>query len=359
MTGSIRAHPAVEALLDVSERLGRDALQVQGPGGNTSFKSGDVMLVKASGTWLAEARRRDIMVPVRHQALRAALAANAPEAENGLAYVLTGDNPSELRPSIETSVHAAIEWPVVLHTHCVATIAIAARADGEQRMRALLGDIDAAFVPYVKPGASLARAIMKNGRSETRVFVLGNHGLVVCGETPQDAEALLRTVSARLARTPAEGLAPDDGLASALEGTGWRPVDDPLIHAVARDPARLAMARGDGDARGALYPDHVIFLGPGVFIAEPGEAQAAALARAAAHAPPQKLALFEGLGAATPADASPSMLALAKCFGDVLARIEPGAELTRLRPEQELELLNWDAEKYRQALERERGRRPE
>jgi len=44
--------PAFRAL---SARLGQDPLQVQGPGGNTSVKSGDVMWIKASGTELADA----------------------------------------------------------------------------------------------------------------------------------------------------------------------------------------------------------------------------------------------------------------------------------------------------------------
>ena len=35
--------------------IGADPLLIQGPGGNTSFKSGDELWVKASGAWLAEA----------------------------------------------------------------------------------------------------------------------------------------------------------------------------------------------------------------------------------------------------------------------------------------------------------------
>ncbi|MBX2854750.1 MAG: hypothetical protein KTR21_07170, partial [Rhodobacteraceae bacterium] len=48
-------------------------------------------------------------------------------------------------------------------------------------------------------------------------------------------------------------------------------------------------------------------------------------------------------------------LALARALGDVAARIEPGAALNRLSDAQEAELLDWDAEKYRQALEAARS----
>ena len=49
--------PAFRAL---SAALGSDPLRVQGPGGNTSIKDGDVMWIKASGTELANALTEDI-----------------------------------------------------------------------------------------------------------------------------------------------------------------------------------------------------------------------------------------------------------------------------------------------------------
>lgn len=60
----LRRSPLYQRLLVVSERLGRDPLQVQAAGGNTSVKRDGAMWVKASGTWLADARERDIMVAV-------------------------------------------------------------------------------------------------------------------------------------------------------------------------------------------------------------------------------------------------------------------------------------------------------
>ncbi len=42
--------------------------------------------------------------------------------------------------------------------------------------------------------------------------------------------------------------------------------------------------------------------------------------------------------------------ALARCLGDVLMRIPQGAPLNYLTEEETRELIDWDAEKYRQAL---------
>ena len=335
------------ALQQVSSRLGNDPLQVQGPGGNSSIKRDGAMWIKASGTWLAEAETRDIMVPCDAGVLQRALAEGAVDQPGASTFVPAGMNPHGLRPSIETAVHAALDWPVVLHTHCVATIALAIRSDGAERIAALLPDLSPVIAPYVKPGWDLARTIRTSVVPETQVVVLGNHGLVVCGETAEAAEALLRSVSARL--TPDNllpALAPHADLTARLAGTDWVAAPDDITHAVARDPARLAKAEG-----ATLYPDHLIFLGPGCI----SVASEAGLPALGDLAPARKIMLLLGLGAAVPADASPAVLAMARCLGDVLARVPEDAVLQRLTAMEEADLLDWDAEKYRQSLNKQTG----
>ena len=60
--------PAPSSDLDdlqaLSRRLGADLTLVQGSGGNTSIKDGEVLWVKASGTWLFNAEEQEILVPV-------------------------------------------------------------------------------------------------------------------------------------------------------------------------------------------------------------------------------------------------------------------------------------------------------
>jgi len=51
-------------VLALAARLGRDPLVIQGAGGNISLKRDDVMWVKASGTWMAEAMERSILIPI-------------------------------------------------------------------------------------------------------------------------------------------------------------------------------------------------------------------------------------------------------------------------------------------------------
>ena len=91
------------------------------------------MWVKASGTWLSEARTGDIMVRVDAAGMAAALAAEDPLARDPANFLEVHASPAGLRGSIETTMHAAIAWPIVLHTHCVATIAVAVRCGATPR----------------------------------------------------------------------------------------------------------------------------------------------------------------------------------------------------------------------------------
>jgi hypothetical protein len=55
-------------------------------------------------------------------------------------------------------------------------------------------------------------------------------------------------------------------------------------------------------------------------------------------------------GVLLPGDATPAIHAMARCLADVARRLKPEDPVRTLTLEEELALVNWDAEKYRQAL---------
>lgn len=330
----------------VSAELGKNPLQVQGPGGNTSLKKNGRMWIKASGTWLAEADDRDIMVPVDAGRFCAALNTGDESAEDTASFLATVEGAPELHSSIETSVHAILDRPVVLHTHCVATIAVAARTDAEEIVRNKLAGLDAVFIPYFKPGLDLARGIIERTTAETKVLILGNHGLVATGATVIEASQRIYEVSRRLEPAAiAPGAEPVSDWQRSLEGSGWIAAPFPTTQSVAFDDRLLALANGN-----SLYPDHVVFLGPGCVVANDAETVVEAAARGSMARSERKLVICPGKGVAVPETANAATLTLVRAFGDVLVRVDPGAQLERLTDEQEDELINWDAEKLRQAL---------
>jgi rhamnose utilization protein RhaD (predicted bifunctional aldolase and dehydrogenase) len=66
--------------------------------------------------------------------------------------------------------------------------------------------------------------------------------------------------------------------------------------------------------------------------------------------PPPPLLLVPGRGALIARAAGAGNRALARCLGDVLARAPEGATFNYLTAEENAELIDWDAEKYRRAL---------
>ena len=347
MTRDRREVGEFEALKALSAWIGADPSLVQGAGGNTSIKEDGVLWIKASGTWLMNALREDIMVPVALDPLLAALERNDPAAEKPADFVRPADNPSGLRPSIETTLHAILPQRIVVHVHCVETIAIAVRQDSEAVIARKLDGLDWAFVPYARPGLPLSRAMAGRLKPDTDVVVLGNHGLVVAAGTVGAAAALLADVSGRLAREPREPPPADfDALERLARGGGYGLPSEPAAHGAATDPASCRIV-----ADGSLYPDHVIFLGAGSVVAGAGEDAEAVRARQIAAGMPEPVSiLYPGAGVLMRAGASGGAQAMARCLADVAARIAADAPLRYFTDQENGELLNWDAEKYRQRL---------
>ncbi len=319
------------ALKKLSARVGADPLLVQAAGGNTSLKHEGVMWIKASGTWLRDATDKDIFVPVGHNALLAALARNDPACEACTDFILTDLNATKLRPSIETTVHALMPQRVVVHVHCVNTIAWAIRSDAEQNLAEKLNAFNWAFIPYARPGLPLANAITMRLKLDIDVLILGNHGLVAAAESVAEAEALLGRVVKALAK-PARAAVPPDlaALRWLCQDKNYAPADSNETHALATDA--IALERG---RNAVFYPDHVVFLGVGV---------ATELQSGSA------LVAIPGKGVLIRKNAKPAVEPMGRCLADIMRRVEPHAPLTALNSEAIDRLVNWDAEKYRQGL---------
>lgn len=341
-----------EAFIALSRRIGSDILKTQGAGGNTSIKADGVMWVKASGTWLSQAGEKDIMVPVEVAPLVEALRSGDPRAEKSTDFVVNSLNASGLRPSIETSFHAALQHRVVAHYHCVNTIAHAVREDREtvlaERLKAL-PDLSYVTIPYRRPGVPLAREIEKVAHLKPDILILFNHGIIICGDSVEAVAERIERVTQALAIAPRAATIPDaPALETLAKGSGMRPAADPESHRIALDPLSLEIACG-----GSLYPDHVIFLGTTLGRLAEEQSLAALLAgfEQRGEALP-KLVVVPGKGVLLSQDLTPGGEVMARCLAEVVTRIPADARLAYITAADEYELTHWEAEQYRQALDR-------
>jgi rhamnose utilization protein RhaD (predicted bifunctional aldolase and dehydrogenase) len=240
------------ALLDLSARLGCNPDLVQANNGNLSLKVDGVLWVKASGKWLSNANEEEIFVPIELAVVHESMRRNVEIAQ------VCGPA-SVLRPSIESATHAVLPHRVVLHVHSVNVIAWAVREDAPHQLSRRLDGLRWRWIPYVASGIPLAREIERalHDAPESNVFILGNHGLVVCGSDCECTEQLLQEVERRLAITPRQAAEPMPALLTvAFRSSQWRFPELQELHALGTDPISRTILR-----KGVLYPCQAIFLG--------------------------------------------------------------------------------------------------
>lgn len=304
-----------------SAALGKDPLRVQGPGGNTSIKAGDVMWIKASGTELADAIDKPIFVAVDRNAAKA----QAGGAGDGSCKDTVLDPANTLRPSIETTFHAALDWAVVAHTHSIATLTHAVSPEGRIALDAKLAGLPFVRVPYAKPGLPLTQQIMARVSADTQIIILENHGLICCADSVAATAKIMEEVEARLAM-PVQNMvcaAPSELAPSGFTwaGESWLAKNS--------DTADLIVA-------GSYYPDHVVFLGPAL---PQGD-----------HDGTPPVIVQKGVGILVRDGATSSQKSMLRCLSDLFSRLPADWTVSAIGTKAEAELLNWDAEKYRQAL---------
>jgi rhamnose utilization protein RhaD (predicted bifunctional aldolase and dehydrogenase) len=247
------------------------------------------------------------------------------------------DCPAGLRPSIETSLHIALPQPVVIHVHCVNTLAWAIRQDGVEKIGKLLDGMPWCWVPYRRPGMELTQAIRQNADDGTRVLILANHGLVIAADSVLTAEHLLREVTEKLTKAARPLARPDFSVLGELaDRTELRLPLHEDVHTIACDPISLDLA-----TRGSLYPDHVVFLGRGL----PAAADPNNLL------PEHGAVAVPGKGVLVRSKLSRGGEEMLLCLANVCRRVESDSPIRTLTDAEELALMTWDAEKFRQSIQ--------
>ncbi|MEL6197783.1 MAG: class II aldolase/adducin family protein, partial [Pseudomonadota bacterium] len=325
-------------LAAASAEIGSNELLVQGPGGNTSIKSRDELWVKASGLWLSEATERSIFVPIDLAALR-----ERGTAEVADDLVIRSRGGSDLRPSIETLLHAVVPHPVCLHTHSVNAMTVSVLRDGPAIAAERLAGLAWAWIPYCRPGTPLAQTVAETmAARDADILLLQNHGLVIGAETPAAAIALLQIVEERLAQPVRELPAPDPHMLEQIGDSDYE------IDQVASMYA-LDATTADVLTKGALIPDQTLFLGGAVPALRPGEsAMEAAEGRHARTGVWPSMMLSPSIGTVSRRDRSKAAEAVVNGLLAIACRLAPGAEVCCLSDNDVSELLGWEAEHYRQ-----------
>ena len=329
----------INSFKEISYQLGKDPSLVQAAGGNTSIKSDKSMLIKASGTWLVNSVDKDIFVEVDLHSINNKISA---EVEDSFVDDIISTN--NLRPSSETSFHALINYKYVLHVHSTATIANAVLVNSMEEIKKNLSD-DFIFIPYCRPGFILTMEMKKLIQPNTRIFILENHGLIVAGNELEDTYQLLLKIHNQLNHIRNDKII-------AVTSTTVASVTD---YSQKNDEKYNLFRSADNKLFSlfskSLYPDHVIFLGPGIptFLNnEDANKFIINLKNKDLPLPPYLIIKEQGLFENN--SAIPAAKEMIDCFLEVLLRVDLSQSFKFLSEDQESELLNWDVEKYRQSI---------
>jgi len=323
-------------------RIGTDPLLVQGAGGNVSWKDGNVLWVKASGTWLADAEEKDIFVPIDLPHLLNALGGGNFSVDPRL------HGESLFRPSIETLLHALMPQRVVVHLHAIEVLAHLVHDNFQADFESLLDESTPwAVVEYYKPGAALAAEISAAliQKPTTKVIFLKNHGVVIGGSDVAEVDQIIGKLTLALSTRPADILPPSHLMfvppAHLIDQ--YAPVADLDIHQLALNPDLFNRLSSEW----ALYPDHVVFLGPKAYAYQKWEALNGQ--KMFLNELPE-LVFISGKGVYAKPSFNKAKQVQLRCYFDVIVRQKPHSPMRVLTNIQIAELLNWDAEQYRMNL---------
>ena len=351
-------------------KLGKDPLLVQGAGGNASWKENDVLWVKGSGTWLADALTQEIFVPVDLKHLNFALN-NAdysvtPQVlrmktgeDSGAPIDSDNNNPaSSLRPSIETILHGLMPQKIVVHLHAIDVLAHLVQKNGVlQLLNNAHLSVNAISVDYYKPGPDLARAISQALEQQShgehqhhpqhaQVVFLKNHGVVIGAETLEELDLILNTLISASQKNGYQLSVPTNKhqpvVPKALQAY-YQAFSDAQLHHLALDPNLFERLKSDW----VLYPDHAVFLGAKAFLSSGWEALISKYPLASEY---PELVFIQNEGVFVSPTFNKAKSAQLRCYYDVIIRVAPEAMLDPLSQSDVEALLNWDAEKLRQNM---------
>ena len=337
--------------LEFSKEIGLDSSMVQAAGGNTSIKLGDTMWVKASGKWLMNACSEEIMVPVKTSEVKSILKNEGPNDEELINKTISDDSNTNLRPSVETPLHAVLDFKYVLHTHDVNIISFAILKNSKTKLDELLREFKWKFIPYIKPGIELSKLLLKLKSKEDNVFILQNHGLIVCGDDLDEIKKLNLKIRDCLQNELNKNIIikseNNNNFEINLKNTQYKILNEDYAFDLANNKSWLKKI-----SLGAFLPDVLIFLGPKILQIKPDEKKLSFKLNKLSKLslPFNSCIILSGYGVIIRKDSLNGTVEMIKLLYELMHRVPEEEELEYFNDGQVLSLLNWEAEHYRQKL---------
>ena len=340
-----------DQFLKYSKEIGSDATMVHAAGGNTSIKLDDTMWVKASGKWLMNSQTEELMVPISISKIKTFLENNNSIESDLQKSIDLSLSPKGLRPSVEAPIHAVLDFKFVFHTHDININALAVQKNSQQIFEKALSGLNWKFVPYVKPGIELSRQLLAIKSHTDNIFILENHGLVICAHNLNEIKKLIAEVRLRLKIIINKPLIIDqEHLIHSkinLKNSGYSFCNDKFINNLAFYQPWIEKL-----SKGVVLPDFLIFLGPNFVVLNHNDKDLLDKLKKLSDVPLpfNSCVILANNGVLIRDDALKGTIEIAQSVYELMCRIPDTADLKYLNEKQTGELINWEAEHYRQKL---------
>ena len=190
----------IQELIEISQFYGRDSRFVIAGGGNTSYKNAGKIWIKASGSSLATITEEGFAVLDRGKLnlmSTRTYSSNTAEREEEVKNDLTVATLTKgKRPSVETSMHNAIDFAFVVHLHPTTVNGLMCSQNAESDLKKLFG-ANTLYIEYTDPGYVLYKKVedvIKDFRAqagaEPSVIWLQNHGIFVGANSIEEIKVL-------------------------------------------------------------------------------------------------------------------------------------------------------------------------
>ena len=206
----------IEQLIEISRKYGSDSRYVIAGGGNTSYKNVNYLWVKASGHALATITENGFAMLDRKKLSIIAEKKYSDDSERREEEVKTDLSVAcitkDRRPSVETSMHNAIDYAFVVHLHPTIVNGMMCSQNVEAETHNMFGN-DAVYIPYTDPGYMLFKEVVTRIDSYKKItgkhpaiVLLQNHGIFVSADTTAEIEAIYDHVISTI--SPASPISP-------------------------------------------------------------------------------------------------------------------------------------------------------
>jgi len=322
----------------LSYNMGQNKKLVQGPGGNTSIKIGKKLFIKASGKKLENALNENIFIPLDLEYILDIFENYYKFNQNLELKPLINTN---LKPSIETFIHALMPFKVVLHSHPLDIIAATATDDFKKNFGYILNDIKWDLIPYQRPGFPLAKSINNSLKiQKSNVLFLANHGLIIGAENINEAKNIQKKILEKLRILPRKIVTPNKKALKEISNKIPHSIlpDSDTIHTLGCDPKSFYLSQ-----KNPLYPDHMVFCGckPKIF-----ESDKSQLEEFENHS----YIIIPNLGVLFLKEKCELLEIMLETQAEIFLRLDINKKINFLSNKDCKDLINWEAEKYRKKI---------